>query len=224
MFVLRSKVKLVDVSAQSIAIGVAGARARDALLAALGNAPETAFSTASRDCTTAVALPGDRYLLAAPLAQAEALWDSLAKHAAPTGTQLWNRLAVRAGEPLITAATQEQFVPQMVNFELIGGVNFQKGCYPGQEIVARSQYLGKVRRRMYLAHIDAPDVAPGDELFSTDLAGQASGTIVNAAPAAQGGCDALAVIQADSVQNQDVHWKRRDGPALRFAPLPYPVP
>ena len=124
---------------------------------------------------------------------------------------------------MIVAATQEQFVPQMVNYEALGGVSFQKGCYPGQEIVARSQYLGKLKRRMVLAHADTP-AAPGDSLYSADLGEQASGTVVNAAPAPDGGYDLLAVAQVESARTQTLHLGRPDGAALTLKPLPYAVP
>jgi folate-binding protein YgfZ len=116
-------------------------------------------------------------------------------------------------------------------------VNFKKGCYPGQEIVARMQYLGKLKRRMYLAHLgylahlDSSDTPQaGDELFSADdenqlsrhrMEGQASGMIVNAAPAPSGGYDVLATVQIASRETQAVHWKSLQGEALQFLPLPY---
>jgi folate-binding Fe-S cluster repair protein YgfZ len=104
-------------------------------------------------------------------------------------------------------------------------VSFKKGCYPGQEIVARMQYLGKLKRRMYLAHLDS-SYAPqaGDELFSADMEGQASGMIVNAAPAPSGGYDVLATVQIASRETQTVHWKSLQGATLHFMPLPYPLP
>ena len=117
-------------------------------------------------------------------------------------------------------------MPQMTNFDLVGGVNFKKGCYPGQEIVARMQYLGKLKRRMYLAHIDGNEAPrPGDELFSADdMEGQASGLIVNATPAPNGGYDVLAVVRIFSRETQTVHWKSPQGVVLQFLPLPYPLP
>ncbi|HVK55685.1 MAG TPA: folate-binding protein, partial [Burkholderiales bacterium] len=115
----------------------------------------------------------------------------------------------------------EQFVPQMTNMDLIDGVSFQKGCYPGQEIVARMQYLGKLKRRMYLVNIAADAVCPGDELFSADLEGQASGMIVNAAPSPNGGFDALAVIQIESARDHEVRFKSLDGPKVHLNQLPY---
>jgi folate-binding Fe-S cluster repair protein YgfZ len=105
---------------------------------------------------------------------------------------------------------------------LLGGVSFNKGCYPGQEIVARSQYLGKVKRRLFLAHIDAA-AAAGDELFSSELQDQAAGHIANAALAPDGGFDVLAVVHNSCVEAGDVHLKARDGAPLVFRPLPYPV-
>ena len=98
----------------------------------------------------------------------------------------WNVLDVRSGIPTIEAATVEQFVPQMLNYELIGGVDFQKGCYPGQEIVARSQYRGTIKRRMFLFECDALAM-PGQEVFHSDDAGQPAGMVVNAAPLPNGG-------------------------------------
>jgi folate-binding protein YgfZ len=133
------------------------------------------------------------------------------------------------GIPVILPETQEQFVPQMVNLDAIGGVSFQKGCYPGQEIVARTQYLGKIKRRMYLANIKGSEggehisVAAGDELFSADMEDQSSGLVANASPSPGGGFDILAVIQISSVQGGRIHWKSPEGPALDIMRLPYGI-
>ena len=108
----------------------------------------------------------------------------------------------------------------MANMEALGGISFSKGCYPGQEVVARSHYLGKIKRHLYLAHVDQP-VQPGDELFAPEPADQACGMVANAAPAPGGGWDLLAVALAPSVEAGEVHLKARDGSALQFRPLPY---
>ena len=170
---------------------------------------------------TVVALSAERFIVLAAPDHAAEVWNKLAPRGTSAGSAVWDWLAIRAGEPDITPVTQEQFVPQMVNFELLGGVNFQKGCYPGQEIVARMQYLGKLKRRMYLVHVETDGVAAGNELFSVDLTGQASGMIVNAAPSPDGGTDALAVIQIESALNHPIHWKTPDGPLLKPQALPY---
>ena len=131
-----------------------------------------------------------------------------------------SRQDILLGIPWITAATQEQFVPQMVNLELIGGVSFKKGCYPGQEIVARTQYLGKVKRRMFLARCAAP-VSAGMPLCSENVDGQVNGMVVNALPDGNGSSLLLASVQVDSVTTSRVHAFDPDGPILEFASLPY---
>ena len=147
----------------------------------------------------------------------------------PAGAPQWMRLMVLAGEAWITQATQEAFVPQMINFDALDGINFKKGCYPGQEIVARAHYRGAVKRRMYRATVDAPAKA-GDVLFASDLNGQESGLIALAAPAAgEAGAgtrssEVLAVIQIQSHAVAEIRLGAPDGPLLRFAPLPYALP
>jgi folate-binding Fe-S cluster repair protein YgfZ len=113
----------------------------------------------------------------------------------------------------------------MTNLELIGGVSFNKGCFPGQEVVARTQHLGKVKRRMFLAHVDEAQTppSPGDDIFSDDIPGQASGTVVNAQAAPGGGYDLLAVVHHSSRESSVVRLRSTDGPVLRFLDLPYTV-
>jgi len=151
------------------------------------------------------------------------VWQALCKKATPVGAPVWDWLRLSAGIPMIVTATQEQFVPQMVNLEVIGGVSFQKGCYPGQEIVARSQYLGKLKRRMFLAHTDS-DARPGDNLYSPDMEGQATGMVVNAAPSPEGGYDLLAVVQVESARTQELRLGGLGGASLALKPLPYSLP
>jgi folate-binding protein YgfZ len=121
---------------------------------------------------------------------------------------------VRAGRPLIAQATQDQFVPQMVNLELAGGVDFRKGCYPGQEIVARAQYRGAVKRRMY--RLRGAVLQAGQELFSDDAPGQASGTVVNAS-----GDESLAVLQTAAVEAKAAIRAQPQSAPLEVLPLPY---
>jgi len=120
----------------------------------------------------------------------------------------------------------EQFVPQMINFDVLGGVNFRKGCYPGQEIVARSQYRGTIKRRMSLANVkgETDSVMPGTELFHSDDPGQPCGMLVNTAAAPDGGVDALVEIKLAALENGTVHLGASDGPVLTFLPLPYALP
>lgn len=223
MFILRAKVKGRDASDETVRVVVSGPQAAAAVQAAMGVLPEAPMRSAAAANGWVVRVGADKFVLSVRPDQAETVWQMLRQSATPVGAPVWDWLRLSAGIPMIVAATQEQFVPQMVNYEVLGGVSFQKGCYTGQEIVARSQYLGKLKRRMFLAHIDA-DAAPGDSVYSADLDGQASGTVVNAAPAPDGGVDLLAVAQVESATSQTLHLKSLDGPALTLKPLPYALP
>ena len=223
MFILRAKVKARDASDETVRLVVAGPAASAAVQAAMGVLPAGTMKTTLSESGLIVRVGEDKFVLSVAPDSAPTVWQTLVRHAIPVGAPVWDWLRLNAGIPMIVAATQEQFVPQMVNYEAIGGVSFQKGCYPGQEIVARSQYLGKLKRRMFLAHVDA-EAAPGDSLFSADIEGQATGTVVNAAPAPSGGFDLLAVAQIESANTQTLHLKAADGAALALKPLPYALP
>ena len=221
-YILRSKVKARDASGEFVGLGVAGESAEAGLKQLFGNVPRAPHDVARHDDITIIRLPVGRFEIVAPHEKAAAVRDALAADAQAAGPEYWDWLDIRAGIPVITPATQEEFVPQMVNLDLIGGVSFTKGCYPGQEIVARMHYRGRLKQRMYLAHIESEAAPqPGDKLYSADLGEQSSGMIVNAAPAPESGYDALAAIQMSSVEAGGVRWKALDGPALEFLPLPY---
>jgi len=223
MFILRAKVQARDASDENVRLVVAGRQALAAVTAAMGAVPEAAMHSVAGEAGQVIRLGDDKFVLSIAPGRAAAVWQALRQSATPVGAPVWDWLRLNAGIPMIVAATQELFVPQMVNLEVIGGVSFQKGCYPGQEIVARSQYLGKLKRRMFLAHVDA-EAAPGDPLYSADMDGQATGTVVNAAPAPAGGFDVLAVAQVESAHTQTLHLKAADGAALALKPLPYALP
>ena len=222
MYVLRAKVKISDASDETICLGLSGTDAAALVQESFGSVPQGAMQAGQHDKTSVIRCGVQRFQINTTPQHAIDLWRKLGARAHPAGSPCWDWLNIREGIPVIMPATQEQFVPQMANLDLIGGVSFKKGCYPGQEIVARMQYLGKLKRRMYLAHIEGDTVAqPGDELFSADMEGQASGMVVNAAPAPGGGCDLLAVVQISSRETQTVHLQSLQGATLDFIPLPY---
>jgi tRNA-modifying protein YgfZ len=225
MYVLRSRVRISDAGGEIISLGLSGEKAQQIVLAKFGGLPDLPLGITGNGQASAIRTGGSRFLISTAAAHAPALWTEFARQARQAGSPCWDWLDIRSGIPVILPQTQEQLVAQMVNLELIGGVNFNKGCYPGQEIVARMQYLGKLKRRMYLAHLDGSDVPqPGDELFSAEMEGQACGMVVNAARAPGGGCDLLASVQLSSRAQHTVHWKSLQGAALQFLPLPYPLP
>jgi folate-binding protein YgfZ len=226
-YVLRAKVKLSDAGGEVIRLGIAGPTAEALLAQAVGSVPAATLGVVHHARATIIRLGDTRFELVVGAQAAIGLWDDLAKNCTPAGAGMWEWLEIRAGIPVIQTATQEQFVPQMANMELLGGISFQKGCYTGQEVVARTQHLGKVKRRMYLAHV-ASDAAPqpGDELFgpeTPDTERQPAGMVVNAQSSPEGGFDLLAVIHISSMEAGAVRWKAPTGPVLQFLPLPYSV-
>ncbi|MBL8450198.1 MAG: folate-binding protein YgfZ [Dechloromonas sp.] len=200
MYILRAKATVTDLSGTLLLIGLSGPRAAEALSAAGLPKPDGVLEVGVEGDTRVMRLDADRLVVAVPEHQAAAAWAALTAIARPAGTGAWRWLDVRAGLPLVTGATREEFVPQMADFEKIGGVSFHKGCYPGQEVVARTQYLGKVKRHLYRVSCPAPLVA-GCDLHSPDNPDQASGKIVLAAPSPAGGYEALAVVQSNFSSN-----------------------
>lgn len=194
MFVLHSKVALADHSDDCVLLGLAGRQSPAAIAATGLPTPGEALTTQAFADGVVICLAAERYEIVVDAAAAPTLWAQLAARARPVGTPVWQWLDIRAGIPLITQRTSEEFVPQMANFEQLGGVSFHKGCYPGQEVIARTQYLGKVKRHLYRVHA-AGLVDTGQAIYSTDNPDRPCGMIASAAPAPAGGYDALAVMQ-----------------------------
>lgn len=198
MFVLRSKVSLDDLAGSRLSFGLGGKDPAEALRRGSLPVPLADGQLAQFAEGFVIRMANDRYQVVVDIAAAEIVWASLAVAARPVGVLAWRWLGVRSGIPLVRQATQEEFVPQMVNFDKIGGVSFHKGCYPGQEIIARTQYLGKVKRHLYRTHAEQPLTA-GVQLFAEADPQQSCGVVVDAAPSPDGGWDALVVMLENAV-------------------------
>ena len=215
MFVLRAQCKLSDAGAEWRLLGVAGPTATPWL------AGLPVWGRGSANGVSVVRLPDvdgvPRALLARPAAEP-------VPEAAPLALDAWQLLEVRSAIPVIEAATVDQFVPQMLNYEVVGGVDFQKGCYPGQEVVARSQYRGTIKRRMFLFSV-AAHAEPGQEVFHSADPAQPAGMVVNAA--SQGGATggvALVEVKLAALDAGTLHLGSADGAPLHRLDLPYPLP
>ena len=214
MFVLRAKAKLTDATGDFALYGIAG----DAINAVAGSA-QPAWSKADLGTATVVHLyPAN--------GTPRALWVAPATEPAPADpaldATLWLWSEVASGVATLTTPVVEAFVPQMLNYESVGGVNFKKGCYPGQEVVARSQFRGTLKRRAYIAHA-AAEVAVGAEVFSTSDLEQPCGTVVQVAAAPGGGFDTIVSLQISAAQEGALQVGAADGVALSLLPLPYPL-
>ncbi len=229
-YVLRAKVSLEDASDALVRMGLSGPNAERELGEVLGTAPPTeADGVVHADGLTVIRIPGPhpRFELHGDLEAVQRAWTRLDVRAAPVGAEPWTLLDILAGIPTVLPETVEAFVPQMANLHAVGGLSFEKGCYPGQEVVARMQYLGKLKRRMYRFHVDgdAPS-EPGMDIYAPGggTPDQSVGKVVAAAPWPDGGRELLAVVQIASAEAGGLRLGAPDGPALEPRELPYPFP
>lgn len=209
MYVMRSKVEIKDVSDSIVRFGMNGSEAASLLARSHVNIPTNDYELTSFEDCTILKLPTidgcQRFEIFTDETNAPAIWDALKTHCKIVGKPCWDWLEIQAGIPDITAKTQEQFVPQMLNLDILNGISFKKGCYTGQEIVARTHYLGSVKRRTYLASITS-DSAPteGDKIH--DGAQNEIGQIVRVAPNVSNGFDALIEMRIDAQQAGKIFW------------------
>ena len=233
MFVMRAKARLAD-AGPLVVLGLGGASARAALGQYFAELPGEPYTKVDAGLGTllrvADAFGAPRYEWLTTPAVAHAVLPALRAALALGGNQAWHLSSIHAGVPQVTIRTQEQFVPQMINFELLGGVNFKKGCYPGQEIVARSQYLGKLKRRAVLATIDGAVAVAGDEVFASADPDQPCGMVVNAAPNGAGGTDVLVEMKLAALEAGEAAGKAAairlgsaTGTPLTLLAMPYPL-
>jgi folate-binding protein YgfZ len=213
-FVLRSRVTLAEASAERIVIGIGGAGAHDTLAAVFTAVPSQPMHIAEAGSGVHVTMIRPQlYQVAVPRVEAARVWDVLAQRACPGTAAGWHWRRIHSCLPVVTVATQDRFVPQMLDLERIGAVSFSKGCYPGQEIVARSQYRGEVKRRLFRVHADIDAMTAGQDVLAQ---GAPAGAIVNAAPAPTGGWDALAVLQVEAAERGSLELAGSDA-AVRVA-------
>lgn len=218
MFVLRAKVDLSDASDTFSIYGLTGSAIQNAIDNRALN-PLKAWAKVDFDDVSVVSLyPADGV--------ARALWVAPTQNPPPAGpplsAQQWNWGEVRSGIATVALPVFEAFVPQMLNYESVGGVNFKKGCYPGQEVVARSQFRGTLKRRAYLAHADAP-MHVDDAVFLPADGDQPCGTVAQSAAAPAGGYDAIVSMQISAFEAGGVRLNAPDGPLLVVSAPPYPL-
>ena len=226
MFVLRAKLRVVDATGAHRLFGIGGSDPAAVAASSLGAAPAPRHAGgASRAAAELVTLPDGRIVVIASEPAAEFVADALAASAGPPPPAArWAAADIAAGVPWITAATSDAFVLQMLNLDALDAVSFQKGCYPGQEVVARTRYLGRLKERMFALHADAPAPAAGTRLFSPVFGDQPCGTVVGAAAASVRGSDLLAVVQLAAAGAPGLALGAPDGPPLAVRTLPYALP
>jgi folate-binding protein YgfZ len=231
MFVLRSKVKVLDLTESIDMFGFATeSNISGEALAKLSGM--SGILTAELPAVSINQVQTKRYLFAVPKNQSATAIEVIGTMGQTDGaaSEAWNWLEIQSAIPRITQATFEQFVPQMINMESLKGIDFQKGCYPGQEVVARSQYRGTIKRRLHVAHLNhqadhQAEILPGNEIFHSEDPSQPCGMVVLAAPhpLVKDRVDIQVECKLEALQSGSVHLGSATGPALSFSALPYPL-
>lgn len=223
MFVLRAKVSL-DISSDLIAIGIAGDGAETLLCEKFAAAPRPG-EVLTNENTGVIGVGACRWLLTDSVQGVRDLWEEFAAGASSADGRTWRRMDILDGLPQVFASTVETFIPQMINLDLVDGVSFTKGCYPGQEIVARLRYLGKLKQRMLCVRSEEEkEILPGDGIFTAARGEQRVGTVVDAQPAADGGRVLLATAPVTHLETGPLLLSSQGGTPLEKTPLPYEIP
>lgn len=217
MYVLRSKVNIQDMSDSILKFGVSGHKVEALLSHWFPALPQQALQLVTHSNGTVMKLPGaiPRFEIFSDIEHAPKLWTALAEHCKTVNTDYWEWLEIQAGIPEVYTETQEEFVPQMLNLDLLNAINFKKGCYTGQEIVARTHYLGTVKRRTQLAHT-TQQANPGDDVKNDKQ--ETVGKVVRCAAAPTGGYDLLLEARLESLEAGALYVGES---ILEIKPLPY---
>ncbi len=215
-----SKTAVLDCSGDYRQFGVAGPDPSTALAALFTDIPKATNQTVQGELATLIRIDPERFIVVVPQANAAAVWRKLATNATAVGLPFWQLLDVRAGFAAVGPATSGEFVPQMLNYQALGAVSFKKGCYTGQEIVARMQYLGKLKRRLYRLCVDAVDLCCPGAVITTVGSAQEVGQVVLAAAADTTTQEILAILTQDAAQQQQLVIAGTPV-AVTLLPLPY---
>lgn len=227
-FVVADDVNIDDASSTSIGLGLSGPSAADELQHAVGKIPEGIDQCLEHDGLTLVQVPAHRsahgehkrYEIHGELPRMQKLWMQLNARCAPVGQPCADLLEIQAGVPRISKASSEAFVPQMTNLQQLAGISFNKGCYTGQEVIARMQFRGELKRRLYLARCAADNIAPATTVWQAG--GRSTiGKVLQSAPHPDGGSALLAVLQIARAESATNHIENEDGPELTLLELPY---
>ena len=224
MFIMRSKVELIDKSDELCRMGIAGANATKYLSSLFNKLPGNADESSTENEITIIKLAGTlpQYEVHGPFEKIKNLWEKLKSDAAMIGENSWNILTIRAAIPEIVSETVEAFVPQMVNLQAINSLSFTKGCYPGQEVVARMHYLGKLKRRLFIGTVKG-DTLPisGQSIMTGNENEEKAGQIVTASWSKDKNIEILAVLQIEKAEKEALHVESNTASTIELLDLPY---
>ncbi len=224
MFIMRSKVELIDKSDELCRMGIAGENATKYLSSLFNKLPENADESSTENEITIIKLAGalPQFEAHGPFEKIKNLWEKLKSDASMIGENSWNILTIRAAIPEIVSETVEAFVPQMVNLQAINSLSFTKGCYPGQEVVARMHYLGKLKRRLFIGTVKG-DTLPisGQSIMTSNENEEKAGQIVTASWSKDKNIEILAVLQIEKAEKEALHVESDTASTIELLDLPY---
>ena len=231
IYVFRADVQLQSVSEEFVQIGVSGPEALESLSLSTKTSDLEINATINADQALITRIHGVQprfHLIGSPVAM-PSLWEKLSRTLTPVGYPCWKWLDITAGIPSVSPENVEELIPQMVNLDQLNGISFSKGCYPGQEIVARLRYLGKIKQRMFLASVSSNrQPTPGDPvLCTTDTQPEPRkvGRIISAAPNVNNGFDLLIVLNQDLAASKHLFLENAEIPVtIRALPYTSPTP
>ena len=224
MYVMMSKVVLEDASNSKVHFAMAGPRIEANLeMSGIASVPEIDYQLVRHDSLSIMRIPGtvSRFEVYGDLADAQGLWAKLNARAAPVGAEAWDYLNIASGLPFVTDASSEAWVPQMLNLHVINGVNFKKGCFPGQEIVARLKYLGKSKRSLYRLELNTDKVPEVGALIIAEGEDAEAGKVLNAVLNPEGKAEILAVLKIAMVETKTLRLDNQEGAIAVVLELPY---
>jgi folate-binding protein YgfZ len=222
-YIVFSKAEQINACDNFVVFGLFGEKVAAAIKKSFGSSPNSLHHSVCHEGNIALQRDdeGNCFECWIKIDAVATFWPILSDGLTLQGSQSWELLMIRQGLGDVTEATVDSFIPQMLNFHTIGAVSFSKGCYTGQEVVARMQYKGKLKRHMYPIRIDGKNLSAGDSLYEKEQK-QSIGTIVNSVALDTGGAEALAVITIKDVQNNHVIvWP--NGAGIEVLSLPYAI-
>ena len=223
-YIVFSKAEQENTSDQYQLFGLRGEQARQAIENTFGQVPSGKWAAVNADQQLVIQIDDEGLVFECwvPNQLAEPTWQSLCEQLKPVGSQQWGLLSIQRGEAEVCATTVDVFIPQVLNYQLTGAISFTKGCYTGQEVVARMEYRGKLKRRMYRARVVSTSIQPGDAIY-TEGKEQSSGNVVNVASLDNNNSEILAVLTDKDVTENPVFRLENNPAALELLPLPYTV-
>jgi folate-binding protein YgfZ len=226
-----SKTELSRTDDQWVGLGLIGQHAGELLNQLEINAPTEINQQSLSQQVIVVRVAGEqpRFEIWCPAADAQALWQQLAPHCSLSNGRLWQIAEIKAGLVQLSPDSIESYIPQMLNLQAVEGISFDKGCYTGQEVVARLQFRGKLKKLMYAAAIDADSLGaepahPGSTLFTSK--GRSVGKVLSCVREGEGNQGAVilqVVINKSAADDNDLHLHSADGAAVNLLPLPYTI-